>query len=332
MDKFLHFDSIEFAQETSFINWVNESNVSDINLWNKWIADHPEKRAIVEEAKLLVTAIKFKEEVAPSELENKIWKNIDAATRVKPSVENPGASTSIFRTLKKWAPLAAAAIIALLVYVNVPSGVNYDTTLKTTFAENKQEVLPDESIIDINAESTVAYSKTQWQNNREIRLEGEAYFSVKKGSKFTVVTDNGNVEVLGTSFNVYSRGDVFSVECETGKVSVTTDGKEIILTPNEGVRLDLAINEVSKTSTTSKRSLWRRGTYNYKEVDIREVFDDIERHFDTKINAEAISNKQSYTGTVSNTNIDSVLHKICWPLNLEVTKSGEDYQIRSPEK
>ncbi len=332
MEKYLHFESIDFAQEASFINWVNASNVSDINKWNKWIADNPQRRSVVEEAKLIVTGIKFKPESASKDLENKIWNNIEAATSSTQTVSQSKSPSSMIRLLKKWAPLAAAAIVALLVFVNLPSGNIYDTNLSTDLAENIQELLPDGSIIDINAESDIAYDKEKWAASREIKLEGEAYFSVKKGSKFTVVTSNGNVEVLGTSFNVFSRGNIFSVECETGKVSVTADGKEIILTPNEGVRIDLAENEVSKTEISTKRSSWRRGSFNYKDVALREVFDDIERHFNTKLIGVNLSNTQLYTGKFSTTNIDTVLHRVCWPLNLEVSKSSEGYQISAAKK
>lgn len=331
MDKFLHFESIDFAQDESFINWVRASNPSDINRWNKWIADHPEKREIIDKAKILVNNIKFTSEETTSEVEDKIWGNINAATTTNNSLAEQKPS-SVFRLLKRWAPIAAAAMIALLVYVNISLSTSYDTTLTTTFAQNKQELLPDESIIDINAESHIAYSKTNWESNREIKLKGEAFFSVKKGSKFTVVTDNGNVEVLGTSFNVYSRGSTFAVECETGKVSVTTEGKEIILTPNEGVRIDLANNEVSKIEIKNNRSTWRRGSFNYKDVEISQVFDDIERHFGIKITDNQVPTDQSYTGGFNAINIDTVLHQICWPLNLEVSKSDEGYHVSSTKK
>jgi len=332
MDKFLHLKPTDLAQETSFINWVNTSNVSDINQWNKWIADHPEKRDIVDEAKLLVTSLKFKEDNISSDLENKIWNNINAATHSDSSVTTSETQTGIVKTLKKWVPLAAAAIIALLVYVNISTSTSYDTNLKTDYAENSQELLPDGSIIDINAESEVAYSKAKWESDRRIKLNGEAYFSVKKGSKFTVVTDNGNVEVLGTSFNVFSRGNIFSVECETGKVSVTANGKEVILTPNEGVRLDLGQSELAKTDGSTKRSAWRRGSYDYKETELREVLDDVERHFNVKINMDDIPSDLNYNGQFSGTNIDSVLHQVCWPLGLTINRSGKDYQISSSKK
>lgn len=332
MDKFLHFKSIDFAQEASFINWVNETNVADINQWNKWIADHPEKRVIIDESKLLVKSIRFKEENITPNLEDKIWKNIDAATRNQSSKIGTVAPSGSLRLLKKWAPLAAAAIIALLVYVNVPTGVDYDTTLQTAISEKSKELLPDGSIIDINAKSEIAYSNAKWESNREVKLEGEAYFSVKKGSKFTVVTDNGSVEVLGTSFNVYSRGDLFTVECETGKVRVVSDGKEVILKPKEGMRLNLTENEASMFEVSTMRSAWRKGSFNYKDVALREVFDDIERHFGTKIKSTDLLDKQLYTGEFSATNIDSVLYRVCWPLNLDVNKSDEEYKVSSSKK
>lgn len=333
MDKYLQFESIDFAQESSFINWVNASDVSDINQWNKWIADNPEKRAIIDEAKRLVSSIKFKEGDIPSGLENKIWGNIKAATQTKASSSMTEQPSGIVMILKKWAPLAAAAIIALLVYVNVPNSLDYDTEIHTNIAQNEQALLPDGSIIDINAESELAYSKDNWTTNREIKLDGEAFFSVKKGSKFTVVTKNGKVEVLGTSFNVYSRGDIFSVECETGKVRVSTDGKEFELIPNEAVQLNFTENEVSKTNITRKRSEWRRGAFHYKGVAIKQVFDDIERHFDIIIDDTQLTDNQPYKGEFSGTsNIDSVLHKVCWPLNLEINKSNDSYLISSSSK
>lgn len=327
MEKYLQFDSLDFAQETSFVNWVRNDNPSDINSWNKWIADHPEKRAIIDEAKLMVSAIKFDLEDAPQQLENKIWNNISKATQ--PNIVNEPAT--MLSLIKKWAPLAAAAMIALLVFFNLPSKSSYDTTIMTEYAVNEQQLLPDGSIIDINADSEVAYDANNWDSNREIKLDGEAFFSVKKGSNFKVVTPNGTVEVLGTSFNVFSRDDLFYVECETGKVRVTSEDKELILLPNESVRINLLDNEVSKNEISTKRSAWRRGSFDYNNVSVIEIFEDIERHFDITIDKSQISKEQPFTWRFDNTNVDSVMQQICWTLKLELTKNKNNYQV-SPSK
>jgi len=56
----------------------------------------------------------------------------------------------------------------------------------------------------LNSKSTISFNKTDWKNNRQLTLDGEAYFKVEKGSTFTVNTNNGSVTVLGTQFNVNS--------------------------------------------------------------------------------------------------------------------------------
>lgn len=88
-----------------------------------------------------------------------------------------------------------AASIALLF------GITYflfnfnQETLKSNYAENKSFVLPDESIVTLNAVSQITYSKASFKKNRQLKLDGEAYFSVKKGSTFNVKTEIGRAHV-----------------------------------------------------------------------------------------------------------------------------------------
>jgi len=50
------------------------------------------------------------------------------------------------------------------------------------------------------------------------KLFGKAYFDVDKGKTFTVKTDLGTVQVLGTRFDVESRDSIFKVVCYEGSV------------------------------------------------------------------------------------------------------------------
>ena len=86
-------------------------------------------------------------------------------------------------------------------------------TIETNYGEQRTIVLLEGSEVILNSKSTLTYDKDNWENNRELSLEGEGYFKVKKGSTFTVVTDNGNVQVLGTQFNVNSTTDLFEPYC-----------------------------------------------------------------------------------------------------------------------
>ena len=134
-----------------------------------------------------------------------------------------------------------------------------EISIETGYAETEMIYLPDSSTIHLNAESQVSYSEKGWNKSREISLTGEAFFEVKRGSNFEVRTENGSIQVLGTSFNVRSRNEVFSVACKTGKVFVSNGQNRIILTPGFSTRTKkgLFINPI-KVSVNSVDS-WRLG-------------------------------------------------------------------------
>lgn len=327
MDKYLKYKSEDFAIEESFINWVKQTNPNDINYWNKWLLDHPEKQEEISAAKEIVQSLVFEDEAALLNKENEIWNKINSKIDVKQVPQK--STTSIFRYL---VPLAAAAIAGILVFVNLPQEFSCDTHIISEIAETNQVNLPDNSIVTVNTDSKICYSKETWEDHRIVELEGEAFFEVEKGSKFIVQTINGNVEVLGTSFNVYSRNGQLFVECETGKVKVTSQGTEAVLMPNENVKVDVTENLVEKSESKAKRSEWRSGTFNYTNESISNVLQDVERSFGVDIELPSALHEQLYTGPFVSENIDSALYQVLWPLNLEAIKTGNSYKVQSSKK
>ena len=102
-------------------------------------------------------------------------------------------------------------------------------------------ILPDGSIAQLNGSSTLKYHPYWWNISRNISLEGEAFFEVAKGSKFSVESKNGTTSVLGTSFNIYARSNQYEVVCVTGKVWVENATGEVstIITPNQKAVLSI---------------------------------------------------------------------------------------------
>ena len=323
MDKFLEHTAEEFALEESFINWVKETHPNDINFWNKFLLDHPEKKESMHKARRIVESLNFVDEGELKIKEDKLWNKIAEATREEKVVEQK--RTSVLRYLL---PLAAAAIVGFIVFVNLPQTFTCDTNISSALAETNQIILPDNSVVTVNADSELCYSKADWANNRIVQLDGEAFFEVEKGSKFLVKTDNGEVEVLGTSFNVYSRDDRFFVQCETGKVEVRSQGKETILMPQESAALDKSTNELDKIETTLKRSDWRTGTFSYSDEKLGQVLQDVERTFGVTIEKQQDINETLYNGEFTSQNVDSALYQILWPLNLEVVKRDDNFKVQ----
>lgn len=78
---------------------------------------------------------------------------------------------------------------------------------------------PEGSVAYLNEGSQITYS--QEFTNREVQQEGEVFYSVAKGeSAFTVITDNGEISVLGTEFNLKATAEELELEVEEGLVKL----------------------------------------------------------------------------------------------------------------
>ncbi len=121
----------------------------------------------------------------------------EALNSVWQEVRSQKTSTNrLFSVLSK---VAAILVIAFGIFYFTTT---LDTRTQTLIAQQEIISLPDASEVNLNAMSTLSFNKSNWDDNRAINLEGEAFFKVAKGKKFDVITEAGTVSVLGTQFNV----------------------------------------------------------------------------------------------------------------------------------
>ncbi|MCC8153376.1 MAG: FecR family protein [Tannerellaceae bacterium] len=113
------------------------------------------------------------------------------------------------------------------------------------YGSQSQVVLPDESIVWINAGTTLIYRENPITNSREISLNGEAYFEISTDSLRPMIINSESilVQVMGTSFNIkaYQDEDRIDITLVTGKINVLLDDSQpdskIELTPNNMLSL-----------------------------------------------------------------------------------------------
>jgi transmembrane sensor len=175
--------------------------------------------------------------------------------------------------------------------------------------------LPDGSQIALNAGSRIRYDQNNFGSERKVNLDGEAFFSVVKGSKFVVSTRNGNVTVLGTSFNVYSRDNEFIVTCVTGKVKVTSDDASIVINPGESSRLSDGKLVSSTVNNTEATTGWIKGEFTYENSPLNQVLGEIERQFNIKFVGGNFDSRY-FTGTFTNKDLKNTLDIVCIPMGL----------------
>ena len=208
--------------------------------------------------------------------------------------------------------LRIAAVIAVLLggayfYLNT-----LDEHYAAEFAQQNTVTLPDASEVRLNAGSDITFSEKNWDENRKLELNGEAYFKVAKGKKFTVATSEGEVSVLGTQFNVESRDGFFEVTCYEGLVSVSYKDIDKKLPAGNSF---IVINGNIKESTDIKilEPSWIKNESSFTSIPLKFVLAEFERQFNIEVETENINMEQLFTGTFDNTDINLALESISTP-------------------
>ena len=211
-------------------------------------------------------------------------------------------------------PVISIAASFLLLVTLAYFFIKAEPSINAEYAQTLQHALPDESTVTLNDGSTIDYESKAWMMNREIKLKGEALFEVKSGSQFNVITKNGNVQVLGTRFNVRAWGDVLSVECYSGKVLVQTNVHSDTLTKYQSIYF---VNGERRTlgAINYEKPRWSTGSSVFKEELVSNVFEEMERQFNVQIQTEI--GQQRFSGSFQHQSLAQALEQVCKPLGLQ---------------
>ena len=187
-------------------------------------------------------------------------------------------------------------------------------TLQTTRGEQTQVRLPDGSVVFLNALSSLRYPTSfKGQDKRSVLLSGEAYFEVAKDRShaFVVATDQQQVEVLGTHFNINNYADgkgvkttllegsvrVYPVVDKENSIVKTRSG--IVLKPNE--QATFAGGLVSVRAVDSQDAVaWKNGQFIFEEESLEDIMNYVERWYDVEVvYADGVNRQKKYWGGVS---------------------------------
>jgi ferric-dicitrate binding protein FerR (iron transport regulator) len=256
-----------------------------------------------------------------------VWTTIERQMDIRAK----GRSLILNFTTTQWAVAAGIAIlIATGSFLRF-----YSVDIQTTVAQHLVAELPDHSQVNLNAQSRLTYYPYWWGITRIVHLEGEGFFEVQKGKKFTVKSARGITQVLGTSFNIFSREEVYKVTCVTGSVKVKSRaGFVVILKPNSKAEIqsDGRINVLNNIETYPEIS-WKKNIFLFTASPVFQVFKEIERQYGVHIEAK-VDDQSLYTGNFTrDQNIEEILEYVCPALGLKyIRKSAGEYLIiRSDE-
>lgn len=310
---------LDFLEDSSFKNWAEQKNASDINYWEYWIANNPEKQELVTKAKDLALGLSFNKNFVSSEKVNLEWKKIENKILNKKPVSK--------RKLRYLKPFSFAASIALLITFGFYFLTkNTKVIHKTSYGEILNIKLLDGSNVTLNSNSTLSYYKNE---SRKVWLKGEAFFQVDKklttNAKFWVLTNDLSVEVYGTSFNVNSNKEKTAVFLQEGSVWLDfKNGGDKKMVPGNYISYSSEKGKILESKNISNATLktsWKDGTLLFENLSLEKAMNIIEQTYGYTIVFKDLESKNTIiTGAVPNTNIDICIKAIEKSVDVKIIK------------
>lgn len=189
---------------------------------------------------------------------------------------------------------AAGAVLVAAVFL-LRNFMSQAETMQTFTAQKAGEKisLVDGTEVTLNAGSTLSYPTDFSESVREVKLTGEAYFSVTKNAakRFEVHTDKTTVTVLGTEFNVSENSEtgLTEIAVSEGKVQVEANESKdkIILTAAEKGVFNHKEAKLSEYKDANLNDLaWKRGVLQFKATKLSEVLSELGDFYEVEIALE----------------------------------------------
>jgi ferric-dicitrate binding protein FerR (iron transport regulator) len=241
-------------------------------------------------------------------------------------------SQSIAQGIKAAMAIAATVVIGwFLINDTKPNQVSTQANERMTF------YLPDSTKVILNSESSLAY-KNDFLRHRNVVLEGEAFFDVAhdRSHPFIVHTEDIEVMVLGTEFNVNTSSTMETVSLEHGKVNVTIpeNGMNVTLLPSEEVVYDPVTKNIDKRRFDPSETLvWKDDVLVLEDVSLKAALSKINNYYGIQLipRDTTVANK-SIQGVFRGKNIKEFKEAIEFITGFTVQKDGEQtYTIGKDE-
>lgn len=203
-------------------------------------------------------------------------------------------------------------------------------TKSTEYGQKMRITLPDGSLVNLNAGSTLSYPEHFSNEERALTLTGEAFFQVMRNEEkpFIVKSQNLTTTVLGTSFNIKAFDSISnSVAVVSGKVKVENSRQAMILNPNQQTS---QINGTLKMEEVNAKKLvdWTQGVLRFEDATLKNVMKSLERWYGVKFilkNSEL--EKCKFTGQFQNEKLINVLNVLQEALGITYEVKSQDIII-----
>lgn len=259
--------------------------------------------------------------------------------KVKSTLGHSVEREQTVKVVPMWRRLAtiAAVVIPLLgigffIFQNMNQDIGEPQIYTASYNEIKEVQLKDGTKIWLNWGTELEVAADFNGSERNVKLDGEAYFEVAKNQEkpFNIQADAINVTVLGTSFNIKKSETEQSVSVMSGKVKVVGSDNAVILEKNEKAIYIAATEQLAKDSLLNKNEIaWKTKVFIYKNESLGSVVSQLETLFSKRITIENEALLTCKISFVSNaTDLQTILKKVADAVKGEFQQTDHDaFQI-----
>lgn len=337
LQEYSQYKLSDFLEDDLFIRWTTEPDPQNTMFWEAFIQRYPEKKALVDEASAILKAYRKQEIFTNESHQSELWDRIQADIQ-QVSVRKP------VRMIPLFAKIAAAAALFIVATSVFWFFADHRMVVATAHNEVTKIVLPDRSVVMLNGNSTLRYSE-HWDKDepREVWIDGEAYFKVKHtnrdtlnilaGDRFVVHSNELDIEVLGTSFNVQNRQNNTNITLLTGKVKVQLATPTKISTPDV-IMLPGDYVEYSSQKLIAKKKIenpkwsttWIKQEILFTDAYLKDIIKVLENDYGYVVDVKDQKLMElRIEGEISVSSVDELLTTVSATLGLRITQPADKH-------
>lgn len=333
--KYISYSFEDFLNDDSFLHFVSTQETSDLEAWNKFKAEHPNRRKIAEAAFQAIVTFRNQETFFNENAQSKIFEKISETIATQKS------APKVFKLPFYFKVAAAVAVIFLSVFI-YNNFLNKEIQ-KTDFGKIRTIILPDGSEVTLNGNSKITYAKNFNKGSREVWINGEALFKVKHinidtnnikpGEKFIVHGSDINIEVLGTVFNVRNRHEKTSVGLVSGKIridykDISKVKKQFIMVPGDFVKYAEGKNLThQKLQDPEILTAWTSHQLVFKNATLEEISLVLADDLGYNVKLDNKLNKLKIEGEINVNNVNDLIKILRTTLHLNIETENKNITI-----
>lgn len=205
-------------------------------------------------------------------------------------------------------------------------------TIATARGNQYVLVLSDGSKVWLNAMSSMRFPTAFKGKERRVEITGEAYFEIAKNASmpFKVVAGGGEIEVLGTHFNVNSYSDESSVKTTLleGAVAVRKEDARVTLSPGQQAAFSAERKTINlKDVDAAKETAWKDGYFSFDNTDIYTLMRQASRWYDVEVEFKGRVTEDGFSGRIPRSVPLSKLLKVLEQYDLHFNVEGKHITI-----